>query len=80
MTHRDVPCQELVELLTDYLDDVMSPDLRADVESHLADCPGCQNALQHLSRTVAALREVEVDQLDARIRGRLLDEFRTVTG
>jgi anti-sigma factor RsiW len=80
MTGQEVPCQELVELLTDYLDDAMSPALRSDVDAHLADCPGCQNALQHLLVTVAALREFEVEQLTPSIRARLLDVFRSVAG
>jgi anti-sigma factor RsiW len=76
----DLACQELVELLSDYLDDQLSRPSLDDVELHLADCPGCQVALEHLRFSVARTRSVEVAALTPEVRQRLLEEFRGITG
>ncbi len=38
---QQVVCQQLVELVDDYLDGALDPDLRRRVEEHLAACDGC---------------------------------------
>ena len=51
----DLACQELVELVTDLLDDVLPPGWRDSVESHLADCDGCTEYVRQIRTTIAAL-------------------------
>ena len=34
----EMPCQELVELVTDYLEDRLSPVDRIRFEAHIAEC------------------------------------------
>jgi hypothetical protein len=41
MKTRSMVCRELVELVTEYLDDALPPDLRTAVSRHLGDCDGC---------------------------------------
>ena len=36
-----VPCQEIVELVTDYLEGKLDPQMTAEVEAHLELCDGC---------------------------------------
>jgi len=36
-----VHCQEIVELVTDYLEGVLDPKMTAEVEAHLELCDGC---------------------------------------
>ena len=36
-----VHCQEIVELVTDYLEGKLDPDMTAEVEAHLQLCDGC---------------------------------------
>jgi hypothetical protein len=36
-----VHCQEIVDLVTDYLAGVLDPDITAEVEAHLELCDGC---------------------------------------
>jgi anti-sigma factor RsiW len=40
-TRRDIVCRESVELVTDYLEDALSPVQRRRFEEHLASCPDC---------------------------------------
>ncbi|HYN66362.1 MAG TPA: zf-HC2 domain-containing protein [Ornithinibacter sp.] len=60
---RDVSCQELVELLADYLEGALTPDEVAAVEHHLALCDGCAAYLDQLRVTIDALGSVPVDTL-----------------
>jgi anti-sigma factor RsiW len=57
-------CQELVELVTDYLEGAMSAADRARFEEHLAICPGCQTYLEQMRQTMRLVRDTE--QLERR--------------
>jgi anti-sigma factor RsiW len=57
-------CQELVELVTDYLEGTMSAGDRARFEEHLAVCPGCQTYLEQMRQTMRLVRDTE--QLERR--------------
>ena len=46
-------CQELVELVTEYLDDALPPADRARFEAHIADCDGCTGYLEQIRVTIA---------------------------
>jgi anti-sigma factor RsiW len=49
----DLVCQELVELVTDYLDGALSPPDRARFEAHIADCEGCTRYVEQIRTTIA---------------------------
>ena len=36
-------CQEVVELVTDYLENALLPRTQTLFEEHVAGCPGCTN-------------------------------------
>jgi anti-sigma factor RsiW len=48
-------CQELVELVTAYLEDALPADDRARFDAHLGLCPPCVEYLAQFERTVAAI-------------------------
>ncbi len=75
-TPRDIACQELVELLTDYLEGVLTPDEVAAVERHLALCDGCEVYLDQLRLTIDALGTVPVQVLSDDVLDELLAAFR----
>jgi anti-sigma factor RsiW len=59
-------CRELVELVTDYLDDVLPPGWRDGVASHLAECDGCTEYVRQVRTTIAALGGLrQAAELDA---------------
>jgi anti-sigma factor RsiW len=73
-------CVEFVEVVTDYLDDALSPRDRARFESHVAECDGCDQYLAQIRRTVelsGALRVEDVDALTPEARSTLLTAFRS---
>lgn len=69
-------CNELVELVTAYLEGALDLDTRARFDIHLTECDGCDNYLQQLRTTVETLGKVGGDELDPAFRNRLLTAFR----
>jgi anti-sigma factor RsiW len=51
-------CQELVELVTDYVEGALDPDERSLFEEHLARCAGCVNYVDQLRRTVELIERL----------------------
>jgi anti-sigma factor RsiW len=52
----ELTCRELVELVTDYFEDALSPAERARFDAHLADCPGCERHVDQMRVTIDAVR------------------------
>ena len=75
----ELPCREFVELVTDYLEDVLPPDRRELIEQHLGICDGCTTVLaqwREVIRLTGRLAETEVDDLDPATRDDLMSTFR----
>jgi anti-sigma factor RsiW len=68
-------CQELVELVTDYLEGALPPEDVARFEAHLAACPGCETYLQQMRSTIAVTR-ASGDVVEPAAVSPLLDAFR----
>ena len=75
----DLPCQQIVELLSDYLDGALDVTTDARLRSHLDECPGCVEALAQFERSSAAIGRTPADALEPALRSRLLDSFRNLT-
>jgi anti-sigma factor RsiW len=56
----DLTCRELVELVTDYLDDALPDADRARFEGHLAACEGCDRYVEQIRTTVDLTSEIHV--------------------
>lgn len=69
-------CNELVELVSDYLDGTLDLATRARFDEHLLDCDGCANYLQQFRVTVATLGKVPKDAIEPAFRAKLLSAFR----
>lgn len=69
-------CQELVELITDYLEGSLSPGQRARFEAHLAECDGCTNYLDQMRKTIALVGHLLEEALPEGSKRELLHLFR----
>lgn len=77
MTYQsEMSCQQLVELVTDYLEDTLPSDERVRFETHLAVCPGCVHYLEQMRATIRATGTLSEESLDPGARDRLLTLFR----
>ncbi len=56
-------CREVVELLSDHLDDALAAPQRDLVEGHLATCPDCTAYLAQLRTTVDLLGRLRAQPL-----------------
>ena len=59
----EMPCRELVELVTDYLEDRLSALDRARVEAHLAECDHCTVYLEQMRQTIRLLGRLPEESL-----------------
>ena len=45
-------CQEMIEVVTNYLDDALPPDERQQFERHLSYCAGCGTYVDQMRETI----------------------------
>jgi anti-sigma factor RsiW len=69
-------CQDLVELVTEYLEGALDDDRRAAVEAHLADCEGCTKYLEQMRTTILLTGRLREEQIPPEAREPLLRVFR----
>jgi anti-sigma factor RsiW len=74
---RELTCAEVVELVTSYLDDVLSARDRERFEEHLVFCDGCDNYLEQMRRTVQLTGRLREGDIPPALRERLLETFRS---
>ena len=68
-------CQELVELVTDYLEGVLDDrDLRA-FEGHLAGCDGCTEYVEQLRATIRIVGTLSPHDLTPDAEAALMQAF-----
>jgi anti-sigma factor RsiW len=72
----DLPCQELVELVTEYLEDRLPEGTRERFEAHLGQCSGCRTYLEQMRQTLRALGRLPTESIEPGARERLLEVFR----
>ena len=76
-TYEELSCQELVELVTDYLEDALPGELRRRFDDHIAHCAGCQTYLQQMRLTIRATGTLTPDSLSPDAESVLLEAFRS---
>ena len=74
-----VTCHEVVELLSDYLDDALPEPDRVRVAEHLDGCDGCTMVLEQLRETIRLTGMLTVEHLSEGQRTVLMDAFRDWT-
>ena len=75
-TVEPISCQEVVELVTDYLEGAMSP---ADVERfdhHLSLCEGCVFYVEQIRMTIATTGRIGEEDVPPGVRDDLVAAFR----
>ena len=71
----DMTCQELVEVVTDYLEGSLPPVERQRFERHLDNCDGCINYLSQMRHTIRILGRLTISDIPADEQERLLELF-----
>ena len=69
-------CQELVELVTNYLEGSLSPEERARFDEHLGVCEGCRRYLAQIEATLRVTGRLRAEDLSPEAEQALLGAFR----
>ena len=74
--HPELVCQQVVELVTDYLENALSDADRRRFERHLAGCPHCTEYLAQMRETIRLAGRVTAEDLTPGMRTDLTDLYR----
>jgi anti-sigma factor RsiW len=80
MSERPLTCHEVIDLITDYLEDALRSDDRRRVEEHLALCDGCTTYLDQMRETIRLTGMLTEEEIPEHQKQQLLEAFRTWTG
>jgi anti-sigma factor RsiW len=69
-------CQELVEIITEYLDNALSAPDRLRFEDHIRDCENCAAYLNQIRETIRLTGMLSEDQIAPGAKDELLNLFR----
>jgi anti-sigma factor RsiW len=72
----ELTCQELVELVTDYLEDELPPAERARFDAHVRACGHCRSYLNQMRTTIDLVGSLTPSDLDLAMERELLSTFR----
>jgi anti-sigma factor RsiW len=76
--HRNGPltCQEMVELVTDYIEGRMDDSTRVRFEEHVAECDACTLYIQQMRQTIIALGRIPAESISSEAEEELMAAFR----
>ena len=69
-------CQELTELLTDYLEGVMPPRSARASRPTSTVCDGCVTYVDQMRETIATVRALRAEEVEATVPDDVLAAFR----
>jgi anti-sigma factor RsiW len=73
----ELSCQELVELVTDYVEGTLSPADQARFESHLGVCADCHHYLGQMRQTILLVGALAEQDIPNDAKERLIYAFRS---
>lgn len=68
-------CQELVELVTDYLEGALPADDRRRFELHLDECGSCRVYLEQMRQTIRIVGRLSPEAIEPEAEAALLRTF-----
>ncbi len=72
----ELACQEVVELVTDYLEGTLSRSQRRRFEAHLAACENCTEYLEQMRVTIRLTGSLRAGDLTPAMREELTELYR----
>jgi anti-sigma factor RsiW len=76
MTAAELECRELVELVTDYLEDAMDDATRRRFDEHLAACSSCRTYIAQFRETIRLTGALSDNDISIEARDALLRVLR----
>jgi anti-sigma factor RsiW len=72
----EIPCQQVVELISDYLEGALSPRETRRLEHHLAGCPHCSAYLAQMRETLRLTGRLVPEDLSTEMQREFSDVYR----
>jgi anti-sigma factor RsiW len=73
---KQVNCSSGVELLMEYMEGTLAPDVRAAIDAHVASCPRCVAFVASYQETPRILRDATAFEMPADLEASLLAALR----
>lgn len=73
---QSLTCQQIVELITDYLEGHLAPEDQTRFEHHLSGCTGCRRYVEQMRQTIRLVGKVNSETLAPVAKQELLTLFR----
>ena len=74
---RGFVCQEMVELITDYLEDALPRSQRRRFQAHIAGCEHCTEYLEQMRVTITLTGRLRAEDLTPAMREEFTDLYRS---
>ena len=76
--NKNLSCQDIAELVTDYIEDALPAEEGRRFEHHLTCCPGCVTYVDQIRETIRVTgRLLREEPLAPALREGLLSQFRS---
>jgi anti-sigma factor RsiW len=75
-TPAEIPCQQVVELISDYLEGALPTRDRRRLEHHLAGCPHCSAYLAQMRETLRLTGRLVPEDLSPEMQSEFSDVYR----
>jgi anti-sigma factor RsiW len=72
----ELACQQVVEMVTDYLEGALSRSQRRRLDAHLAGCEHCSEYLRQMRATIALSGRLRSEDLTPQMRDEFTDIYR----
>lgn len=69
-------CKEMVELVTDYLEGALPPELRVRFDQHLTGCDPCIVYIEQMRQTIATVGKLPQESIPQSALDTLVEHFR----
>ena len=73
---QEIPCQQVVEMISDYLEDALPVRARRRLEHHLAGCPHCSAYLEQMRATLRLTGRLVPEDLSPQMQREFSEVYR----
>ncbi len=73
---KDIACREIVEIVTEYLEGILSRRDRKRFERHIGGCDACREYLRQMRRMIHAVGAIREEDIPTGVRTELMEAFR----
>jgi anti-sigma factor RsiW len=70
-------CKQFLQELNDYLEDILDPTTKAELQRHVNECPNCWVVCDTTQRTLRIYKGLDVQPLPEKVHTRLMQALQS---